>query len=86
VPIETVRVEKIETFIDRPVIQQVIVERVIEKEVPVRIETIREIVVEKEVPIYVDKVVTKEEIVYVDRIVEKHVFVDKEVPVYEVLH
>ena len=49
VPVESVRVEKIETFVDRPVVSVVTVERVVEKEVPVRIETIKEVIVEKEV-------------------------------------
>ena len=49
VPVESVRVEKVETFIGRPVITPVIVERVIEKDVPVRVETIKEVIVEKEV-------------------------------------
>lgn len=77
---------EIEKYIDRPVVTQIVVERVIEKEVPVRVEIIKEVIVEKEVPVYIEKVLTKEEIVYVDRIVEKPLVVEKEVIVEKVLH
>eukprot|EP00802_Teleaulax_amphioxeia_P006864 Tamp_06870.p1 GENE.Tamp_06870~~Tamp_06870.p1 ORF type:complete len:568 (-),score=103.84 Tamp_06870:778-2481(-) len=85
VPVESVRVEKVETFIDRPVITPVIVERVIEKDVPVRVETIKEVIVEKEVPVYVDRIIEKPEIVYVDRIVEKPTIIEKEIPIEKII-
>ena len=46
-PVETVKIQKVEVPIDRPVLQKVVVERVIEKEVPKIVE--RQVIVEKEV-------------------------------------